>query len=214
MDSPNAPQVYQPHKVQLADIEQLLRNVLTTYKQLVGCGLLTRSSRKKIVADLQNALDALNETKSGVQREQHVQVMLKNVLSFAKTMHSTKQDVGYLGQSRLHSLLWGNHFKNHTGGVYQRLYDFFLHNKKGPELLGKILAELKKVPVAVVKKSEPQAVLLEELPYSFLPDLDDGKAESEAEEAKATQSEKTDHDSELRGLIGYNWARNHSLRRT
>ncbi len=93
------------------EIRDGLRSVLDAYKKQIGNGWFTRHSRKVMVRELENAL----------QSEASIANIINLILTFSWSMQGDNADVGFFGQSKLHSMLWGNNepFIN----VYQMMYD-------------------------------------------------------------------------------------------
>lgn len=96
-------------------IKQYLSNVLDQYKEYIGWGFFTRQSRIQVMNTLRSALASHDNT-----------TIIYTLLNFANSMQG-KADVGKMGHSHLHDLLWGNTLNApRTGGLYQMLYDFLL----------------------------------------------------------------------------------------
>lgn len=97
-------------------IRKYLSHILDEYEASIGWGWFTRNSRKQTIHTLRVAI-ATNDDKS----------IAYTILHFASTMHDPNPDVGYMNQSKLHNLLWGNHGINAPhGGLYQMLFDYLL----------------------------------------------------------------------------------------
>lgn len=93
-----------------------LSQALDIYEKQIGYGFFTRRSRKETVKHLRDAI-----------RKNNPADIIHHILNFASTMQGKNADVGYLGQSKLNSLLWGNHqAPARNGGIYQMLYDYLI----------------------------------------------------------------------------------------